>query len=77
MVMTSRNFQAHSTSILIADDAQTCTIGNIVFVLMVDTRALSMVRRPISETSKNDEDVCKMARYKFLEALSGSVIGEV
>lgn len=74
MAMTGCNFWTHSTSILIADDAQT---RKIVFVLMVDTRALSMIRRQISETSKNDGDECKMVRYKFLEALSGSVIGEV
>jgi len=56
----------HST--LIADDAQTYMIANIVFVLMVDTRALSMIRRPIS-TSKNNEDEYKMVWYEFLEAL--------
>lgn len=67
MVMTGCNFRTYSTSILIADDAQTRMIGNIVFVLMVDTRVLSIVRRPISKTSKNDEDECKMVRYKFLE----------
>jgi len=57
----------HST--LIADDAQTYMIANIVFVLMVDTRALSMIRQPISETSKNNEDEYKMVRYEFLEVL--------
>lgn len=50
-----------------------CKIGNIMFVLMVDTRTLSMVRQPIFETSKNGR--CRMARHIFLEALIGNVIG--
>lgn len=50
-----------------------CKIGNIMFVLMVDTRTLSMIRQPIFETSKNDR--CRMARHIFLEALTGNVIG--
>lgn len=44
-----------------------------MFVLMVDTRTLSMIRQPIFETSKNDR--CRMARHIFLEALTGNVIG--
>lgn len=74
MAMTGYNFRTHSTSILTADDAQICTIGNIVFVLMVDTRALSMVRRPISGTSKNNEDECKSGTIE-ISGSAGGVIG--
>jgi len=54
-IMAIAIFELIRHSTLIADDAQTYMIANIVFVLMVDTRALSMIRRPIS-TSKNNED---------------------